>query len=228
MKAIRKLVFMLAALLLSAQASAIQISSTGDNWTVDWFVDSSTTAGLSQDLSATSNWLVSSYSSTQIVLDVSITNTTILTGSLTNADITSFGFGVSPNASASLLSAGTTFSSAGTGSGPQQNYPGGFDGIDVCIFFQNCSGGSAPSGLRAGETDSLQLLLTGNFGSTTDLLYFPVKFQTNQGSYEPGGCVEGEDCGSVPEPTILALLGIGLTLIGFAHHRRNRRVTENA
>jgi len=223
MKTLNIFATMLAALLLSAQASAIQISSTGDSWTVDWFVDSSTTAGLTQDLSATSSWLVSSYSSTQIILDVTITNTTLLTGLLTNADITSFGFGVEPNASASLLSAGTTFTTAGSGSGPSQNYPGGFSGIDVCIFFQNCSGGSAPSGLRAGETDSLQLLLTGSFGSTTELLYFPLKFQTNQGSYEPGGCVNGNGCGSAPEPSILALLGIGLALVGFAQQRKIRR-----
>jgi PEP-CTERM motif len=219
MKTIQKITAILAALLISAQASAIQISGSGDSWTTDWFVDASITPGLTQDLTATSDWLVSSYSSTQIILDVTITNTTLLTGLLTNADITSFGFGVSPNAQASLLTAGTTFTQVGTGSGPQQNYPGGFKGIDVCIFFQNCSGGSAPNGLRAGETDSLKLLLTGNFGSTTELLFFPAKFQTNQGSYEPGGCI---NCGSnnAPEPSILALLGIGLALVGFAHRRR--------
>jgi hypothetical protein len=222
MKMLQKITTLLAALLLSAQAGAIQISSSGDSWTVDWLVDASITPGLTQDLTATSNWLVSSYSSSQIVLDVTITNTTILAGLLTNADITSFGFGVAPNATASLLTAGTTFTKVGAGSGPQQTYPGGFKGIDVCIFFQNCSGGSAPSGLRAGETDSLQLLLTGNFGSTTELLFFPAKFQTSQGSYEPGGCI---NCGgnNAPEPSILALLGIGLALVGFAHMRRSRR-----
>jgi hypothetical protein len=221
MKTIRTLTYILAALLFSAQASAIQISSSGDSWTVDWFVDASISG--TEDLSATSDWLVSSYSSTQIILDVTVTNTTTLTGSLTNADITSFGFGVDPDATATLLSAGSTFDSVDSGNGPNQTYPGGFSGIDVCVFYQNCSGGSAPDGLRTGETDSLQILLTGSFGDITELLFFPVKFQTNQGSYEVGGCVEGEDCGNVPEPSILALLGVGLALIGFAHLRRNRR-----
>jgi len=223
MKTLQKITALLAALLLSTQVGAIQISSSGDSWTVDWLVDSSTTSGLTQDLTATSNWLVSSYSSTQIVLDITITNTTLLAGLLTNADMTSFGFGVDPNATASLLSAGSTFTTVGSGSGPNQTYPGGFNDIDVCIFFQNCSGGSAPNGLRAGETDSLQLLLTGTFGSTTELLFFPAKFQTNQGSYEPGGCVNGQGCSSAPEPSILALLGIGLALAGFAFHRKSRR-----
>ena len=212
MKKTRKIVYTLAALLFTAQATAIQISSSGDSWTVDWFVDASISG--TEDLSATSDWLVSSYSSTEIILDVTITNTTTLTGSLTNADITSFGFGVDPDATATLLSAGSTFNSVDTGSGPNQTYPGGFSGIDVCVFVQNCSGGTVNDGLHAGDSDSLQLLLTGSFGDITEFLFFPLKFQTNNGSYEPGG--------NVPEPSILALLGIGLALIGFTHLRRNR------
>ena len=96
----KKILSLIAALLLSTQAQAIQISSAGDSWTVDWLVDASTTAGLSSDLTATSNWLVTSFTSTSITLDISITNTTTLTSLLTNADITTFGFGIDPNATA--------------------------------------------------------------------------------------------------------------------------------
>ena len=206
-----KLLTLLAALLLSSQAQAIQITGAGDSWNVDWLVSASSTPGLSSDLTATSSWLVTSFSASQITLDISITNTTILTGLLTNADITTFGFGVTPDATASIATAGSIFDMVSAGSGPQQNFPGGFKGIDVCIFASGCAGGTVNDALHAGNTDSLKLLLTGNFSAgSADLIYFPIKFQTNQGSYEPAGCVNGNGCTTVPEPGIAGLLLIGL------------------
>lgn len=206
-----KLLALLTALLFSCQVQAIQINGAGDTWTIDWQVSASSTPGLSSNLTATSSWLVTSFSTTQIALDISITNTTLLTSLLTNADITTFGFGISPNATASVATAGSTFTQVGTGSGPQQNFPGGFKGIDVCIFASGCSGGTVNNALHAGSTDSLKLLLTGNFGSgSATLSYFPIKFQTNQGSYEPAGCVNGNGCTTVPEPGLAGLLLIGL------------------
>ena len=57
-----------------------------------------------------------------IRLDISITNITTLTGLLTNADITTFGFGVNPNATASFVTGGegVIFDMLGVGSGHQQ------------------------------------------------------------------------------------------------------------
>lgn len=212
-----KLFSLFAALAFATQAQAIQINSAGDTWTVDWLVDSSTTPTLTSDLTATSTWLVDSFSSTQIMLSIDISNTTMLTPLLTNADITTFGFGIDPNATASIITAGSIFDMVSAGSGPQQTFPGGFKQIDVCIYAQGCSGGTVNDALHAGASDYIQLLLTGDFSSGfAELLFFPAKFQTNQGSYEPGGCI---NCSSVPEPSILALLGIGLVLIGFTQRR---------
>ena len=215
----KKIFVVLAALMLSTQAQAMRISSVGDSWTVDWQVLASATTGLSQDLSATSYWEVTSFTATQIALDISITNTSVLTGLLTNADITTFGFGITPDAKSSVQVA-NIFKNSGTGNGPNQNFPGGFTGIDVCIFAQGCSGGSVNKSLHAGDTDKIQLLLSGNFtGGMADLLYVPLKFQTNLGSFEPGGCINGNGCRNIPEPSILALLGAGLIVMGLMRRK---------
>lgn len=216
-----RIVALVTALLFASQASAITIGS-GDTFTVDWYIDATTTSGLNDDLSATSTWTVSSYSSTSIVLDISITNTTLLSSTLTNADIVSFGFGVVPDATGTLLSPGSVFDGIASGSGPQQTYPGGFKQIDVCVYSSGCSGGSVTSALHAGLTDSLQIELTSTtlFGSTIDLLFFPVKFQTSQGSYAAPGCVAGSNCTPVPEPPVPLLLGLGLLGIGLARRMR--------
>jgi hypothetical protein len=58
------------------------------------------------------------------------------------------------NATATLSSAGSVFDWVGSGSGPQQNFPGGFGGIDVCLFADGCSGGNVNNGLQAGASDS--------------------------------------------------------------------------
>lgn len=205
---------LLTGLVMSTQVQAIQISSAGDTFSVDW----TATTNNGSSLSAASTWTVNSFNSTQMLLSINITNTTTLTSLLTNADITTFGFGIDPNATASIYSAGSTFDMVSAGSGPQQTFPGGYKGIDVCIFAQGCSGGTVNDALNAGETDSIQLLLSGDFsGGLAQLLFFPAKFQTSDGSYAPAGCV---NC-SVPEPSILALMGIGLLLIGLMRTRKS-------
>jgi len=204
--------------LFATQASAYTISSVGDSFLVDW----STTTTNGSLISANSTFTVDSFSTTAIALTIDITNTTILTSLLTNADITTFGFGVDPNATATLVSAGSTFDMVSAGSGPHQNFPGGYKDIDICIYADGCSGGNTTHGLRAGETDTVKILLSGDFSSGfAELLYFPLKFQTSNGSYEPAGCVNG-DCTSIPEPTVPALLGIGLLLMTILRRRTSR------
>jgi len=201
-----KVILMLLFLTIFRAAYAMPISA-GSVFSVDWFVDLDDGV-TSSDLTATSLWTVSSYNSTTIVLDIFIENTSILDpGVLTEAALVSFGFGVEPDAVASLSIEGETFNLVGDGSGNKQSFPGGYKGIDVCLFAAGCAGGDVKDGLQAGKNDTLQITLAGDFGAETSLLFFPAKFQTTIGSFEPAGSPSDTP---VPEPDIIALLGVGL------------------
>ena len=93
--------------------------------------------------------------------------------------------------------------------GGQQNFPGGFKKIDLCIFADGCNGGSINDGLLSGQTDTFTLLINGPFGATpaVTLSPFPIKFQTAGGGLE----FAGTEASPVPEPSTLMLLGSGLT-----------------
>ena len=197
-------------LFISSQAGAVPFS-TGDVVNIGWSFD--TGSGL---LEAESTWTVASYSSSEILIDISITNTTS-SADFVNAGILSFGFDVEPDATGTLETPGSVFDTIAN----SVNFPS-FQTIDICLFAQNCAGGSQNAGLAIGDNDTLRIALAGTFGNSVDLTTFPIKFQTNIGSYEFGGtdCV---DCStSVPEPGMIALLGISLlSLVGI---RRRMKV----
>jgi hypothetical protein len=148
-------------------------------------------------------------------LTITIANTSD-PSALTN--VMSMGFGVTPNVTASYLDQGDTFDGIGAGSGAQQNFPGGFKFIDVCVFSGGCSGGGINQGLAPGDSDTFSIRLSGNFGSdpTTALLYaFPLKFQGEYGSFEPACCNT-----AVPEPTSGVLIGAGALIVASFIRRR--------
>ncbi|MFO7028987.1 PEP-CTERM sorting domain-containing protein [Limnospira fusiformis CCALA 023] len=196
----------------------VTTNDIGSTFQVDWFLDRNfdPSGSLSQDLSAFSTFKVDSFTSSYLDLTINISNTTALTQTFTEAGIVSFGFGIDPNAtSVELLQSGTNFSGAQVRSA-QQTFPGGFKQIDICIFTQGCNGGSQNSALAAGASDSLRLRIGGDFtsGTTTigaNLLDFPVKFQTTDGSFELAGAGGGVgNVEQVPEP--LTILGTGMAL----------------
>lgn len=170
---------------------------------VTWSIaKNSNNSGLPVELSAKAEIKVENFTSKMLSLAIKLTNTTVASF---RSSIVSFGFGVSPDANGAQLiqDANQTYDAVRVK--PTSNFPGGFKNIDVCVFGGNtCNGGDIKKGLQSGgQSDTFMLNIFGNFGSdpSVTLSAFPIKFQTEQDSYEAAG---------VPEP--LTVVGSGLAL----------------
>lgn len=195
------------------QTVKIGAADVGKSFEQNWFV----TPPGGFDLKATATFKVVSFSATELELDIWIDNEV---DPMFQAAILSFGFGIDPDATAVLSSNGTVFDM--TAPGANENFPGGFKNIDICIFAaNNCAGGNINDGLQAGASDHLGLTITSAFGSEPDqmatLAAFPIKFQTQNGSFEfPGGGGGME----VSEPGSFGIALLGLTLATLFGRRR--------
>ncbi|MFO1318622.1 MAG: cistern family PEP-CTERM protein [Burkholderiales bacterium] len=157
----------------------------------------------------------------KLMLDISLTNSSTGAANPNQIRLTSFGFGIAPDATSVTFvdgnDAGLVSATLTTGGG-NNNIPS-LDNIDICAFGgNNCAGGSN-GGILNGGSDDFRLLLggfsvTGTTGITIDPLGF--KYQTNAGSFEFSATCANRDCGlvppggSIPEPATLALLGVAV------------------
>lgn len=220
-----------AATLFPVQGQAIVIdgsSAVNDRFTIDWFVGAGHVDGTqttSIDLSASALFSVLELdldADGSIKFNIDFANTTTLSGTVALAEVTSFGIGVSPNATgvtfddddqddfdnAKILDAAVSF-------------PGGFEQIDVCVYAQGCQGAALGNGLAAGASDSFMLTIAGDFsGGSLTLSPFPIKFQTSDGNFKFAGTES--NAAEVPEPASLAIVGIGLLGLGWTAGRRRR------
>ena len=214
--------------LASGSVQAVTINDTGDDFTINWFLAQ---GGADNDgsiapfaVSATAAFDVTSFDVTRVTLDVTVTNTT---NTSNQSSIHSLGIGVNPNpTNVSLSQTGNVVFTNATVQAGQQNYPGGFKQIDVCVFSpNNCSGSAFNGGLLSGNMNAFTLTIFGNFsGGSVTLAPFPIKFQTSGPSLEFAG-TEGATA-TVPEPGTLMLLGSGLTGLGLMQWRQRPKGTK--
>ena len=193
------------------------------------------------DLTAEALFDVTTFNGTTLAFDITIKNTTVLPPGSFNNNVLSFGFNIDPNATGVSVNdvAGGSLAATTWEGALAENFPA-FQTIDVCVWAANgCTGGNVNLGLAAGATDKLTLTLTGDFNAPSGssnkyfamLSDFPLKFQGSWGSFEipgggnggggcttPGGC--GGGGGGVPEPTTLALLGLGMVALRVNQRRQ--------
>ena len=191
--------------LFSTASHAVLITNS-DAYNFDWSYDS----GAAGILSGTGNLRVAGFGSTSLTVAVTLNNAS----SPASDRLTSFGFGIDPNA--------TAVSFADTADGGLINVTLGsipsLATIEVCAFGgPNCSGGGN-GGILGGASDSFQLILTGTWGSSVNIAPIGFKYQTGAGSFE--FTTDRPPPTSVPEPATLSLLGAGLIAIGFTRRRR--------
>jgi hypothetical protein len=123
--------------------------------------------------------------------------------------LTSFGFGIDPNATSVVLQDNdlTGLIAASLSSIPS------ISTIEVCAYGgNNCAGGSN-GGILAGQSDTFTLVLGGTFTSSVNIDPIGFKYQTAAGSYE-------FTTTNVPEPMSLSLLGMGLLGMGLVARKK--------
>jgi hypothetical protein len=191
--------FLLGSLLQVEPASAISINYTADG-------------GL---LSATTDFTLGAATTdangTYQLLTITVTNNTV---DQPGEYISSFGFNSDPNPTVANFTAGTTF----TGLSVNTNFPS-FQTVDICVYTgNNCSAAPAPNGLYAPNSDTVSMRL---YGSTPFTLSdYVIRFAGSLGSFESQGCVAGQACASVPEPSSLLLLGSGIIVAALLSRKR--------
>jgi hypothetical protein len=196
-----------ASTLLSTASHAILITSKDNNpFAFRWSYDTGSSL-----LTGHGRMTVSGLNSNQLNVGVSLTNTSQQTGQ-SGERLTGFAFGIDPNATS------VTFDDANDGGMIRADWavghlPAHVPGVEICAFGARDCAGAANGGVYAGTTDFFTILLGGTWGSSVNVNPIGLKYQTGYGNFS----FEVVD---VPEPTTIALIGIGLLGLGMLRRQR--------
>jgi hypothetical protein len=191
-------------------ASMATLVNSSDPLNFSWSFDTGTSL-----LTGFGSMTLSGFNTDTLSVAVTLNNTSQL-GGQGGERLTSFGFGIDPNATS------ISFADAADGGliGASMSSIPSLATIDVCAYGgNNCSGGGG-GGIWAGLSDTFTLLLGGTWGSSVNIEPIGFKYQTGAGSFEFTS--SSSSSGALPEPASASLVGLGLGLLGFGFARRRK------
>ncbi len=205
------------ALLLAVPAWAVTITGVGDTFDVNF--DGNVSSTPVPGLTASASFEVTGFSSTSIVLDIDITNTS--DGSIwENSRISALGFNTDP-----ILDDASVISGIFDYAIVDDAFPNGFGSVDVCVIDNrnNCKGGTS-EGVLIGETESIRVSLSFDAAITElTLSNFGVRYQSLDSEQLgiDGDSGTGREIPPIPEPSA-ALLFVGGALMASVGVRKQR------
>jgi len=211
MKLVKKALAVAAVALLAPAASMATLvsSAVNDPLSFSWAYNTGSSV-----LTGSGSMTITGFNTSLLTVAVSLSNTSSI-GGVGGERLTAFGFGIDPNAT------GVAFGDVGDGgivnASLNTNFPG-YATVEVCSYGGSTCAGGGNGGIFAGTSDSFTLLLAGTWGSSVNIDPLALKYQTGYGSFEFSPTTTGK----LPEPSSLALAGLGFGLAGFAVRRRRQ------
>lgn len=219
---LKKTAVIAAALLAAGAAQATLVSTADSVLNFSWSYNTGTAAGT---LTGNGSMSFSGFGTNFLTVQTTLNNTSLLSSDR----LTSFGFGIDPNAT---LVSFADLSDGGLVAATSASIPS-LSQIEVCAYGgNNCAGGSN-GGIWGGGSDLFTLILAGSWGTSANVAPIGFKYQTGSGSFEfttsssSGSSSSTSSSGNVPEPNSSALALLGLGLLGASFWMR-RRTSDQA